>query len=500
MTSARAVTATVGSLARSRTLETAAWTAALVAISWVAGRAIASDRQLMILAVVVVPFAAIVFASVLTVRPYLLVLAAFALHLVGIPAATQPLSFVQGPSIYPSDLLVFAAIAVWLGNRVTRPGKPVGRARTPVLTWGLAVFAVAVLVGVVRGYEENGGELIGISLRTVAYAGIAGALVRLTGDELFTGLVAVFYGGAILQAVLALFYIATGGSQTESVILSTGGTRVLALSTAIFLAGSFLLAILNFAYDDRPLRRLGHAFVAVCAAYGVAVSYGRATFVALFAVVVLLFFAVGRLRRTVALALPVLAPLAATAAITLPVFAPELLSTLESRVFSGFSTDSAVEWRLHAYDAALADVRDDPLLGGGFGESYSFVAVGGGQVDVGQDPHNSFLFLLAGGGGLALGAFVLMLLAYLWDTARRLRGASGRARLLIVWSLCLWFVFVLNALTGPVLTIPSLLLAFWALMILPSAVAPRIHESEAFDDSDPAYQPSASDSPVNAFR
>ncbi len=88
------------------------------------------------------------------------------------------------------------------------------------------------------------------------------------------------------------------------------------------------------------------------------------------------------------------------------------------------------------------------------------------------DPHNQFLYLWAGGGLLLLGSFVLLLVVYQLESWRRFRTATREERRLIFWAVSFWLLFVVNSMTGIVLTTPPLLLVFWILMVLPMIVRP----------------------------
>ena len=71
---------------------------------------------------------------------------------------------------------------------------------------------------------------------------------------------------------------------------------------------------------------------------------------------------------------------------------------------------------------------------------------------------------------LLFGSFVLLLIVFVLEAMARFRAASTEGRHLIFWVVSLWFVFVVNSLTGIILTQPSLLLVFWVLMLLPMTV------------------------------
>jgi hypothetical protein len=113
---------------------------------------------------------------------------------------------------------------------------------------------------------------------------------------------------------------------------------------------------------------------------------------------------------------------------------------------------------------------EEPLLGLGFGRSFDYIWEGA-VYHFDGDPHDDFIWLLAGGGVLAFGAFVLLLGAFVRGSWRRIRGRSGYERALVVWALLTWFVFMLNSATEPILTEPGFLLTVWTLMLLPGLVA-----------------------------
>ena len=145
---------------------------------------------------------------------------------------------------------------------------------------------------------------------------------------------------------------------------------------------------------------------------------------------------------------------------------------MTSRVDSAPETDINVIWRDRARETALAGIDDHLLTGFGFGRPARFVLFGRVQ-DVTGDPHNSYVYLLAGGGILALGALLAVMLAYLIDVARRLRTAVGIEQTLLIWSVCTWFAFMVNAVYGPVLTDAGFLLTIWVLMVMPMCVPVR---------------------------
>jgi O-antigen ligase len=149
--------------------------------------------------------------------------------------------------------------------------------------------------------------------------------------------------------------------------------------------------------------------------------------------------------------------------------APDFLPTLRDRIVAAPTNDESVKWRENAYRVALEGVSDAPIDGVGFGRSGTFT-LNNQQIRIQGDPHNSYVFLLAGGGALALGSYLLLMLVFVVDSTVRARRARGVERALVVWAIASWFVFTVNAATGPVLSDPIALLTIWSLMLLPALV------------------------------
>jgi O-antigen ligase len=127
-------------------------------------------------------------------------------------------------------------------------------------------------------------------------------------------------------------------------------------------------------------------------------------------------------------------------------------------------------------------VREQPIVGVGFGRGSSFyidVRSSNGflvpfRQDIGQDPHDGYLFLLAGGGILALGSFLALIAVFTIDAWRRYRGSTDDTeRLLIMWVGATLFCFLFEASSGTMFEFPSDLLPIWALLVLPGVVPLR---------------------------
>ncbi len=292
--------------------------------------------------------------------------AAFGLNL--IPFLDISRESLLGP-IYLADVVVALALLTWLADRLSGSDEA-ALPRTPVIGWPLIVFGVALVPGLVAGSERFGASFFGQPLRLVFYAAIVTTLTRLTAQEAYRGIVIVFYAGTVLQTLAAGYYLATGQSGTDAVGLSTGGDRVLALTAAMYLAGALVLALFNLQLDPR---RWGlHVVMAGLALFGIVVTYGRTTYVAVAVLLVVLFALLGEMRRAVALSLPVVVPVVVIVVLLLPSMAPELIPTFTERINPSVETDSSYAWRQEAVEATLAATAEDRLLGGGFGATRTF--------------------------------------------------------------------------------------------------------------------------------
>src|SRR5262249_10695291 len=237
--------------------------------------------------------------------------------------------------------------------------------------------------------------------------------------------------------------------------------------TALYLAGAFLLALLNLEREQRFGRRLLHLTICVLAGFGIVVSYGRGVFYALGGIILVLFFTRSGLPPAPLLFLPILAcalVIGRLASNGGSGFLPELTKRITT------TSDASVEWRRAANAAVWQQVQDNPIVGVGFGKGASFV-VGFARYDITQDPHDSYLFLWAGGGILTLASFLVLLVIFLLDSWRRYRHQADLPRMLIVWCVAFWFCIALNTISGPWLTQANVLLTFWILMLLPMTVA-----------------------------
>jgi O-antigen ligase len=260
-----------------------------------------------------------------------------------------------------------------------------------------------------------------------------------------------------------------------------------------FVQVDLLVELAHLAIDARPDEAIlvKFLFMAGIALFCVIVGFGRAVYLAV-AVVCLLFFAFSRpIRVAVLSVIPLLLPLIVLFAMFLPKMAPDLLDSIGNRVSAAPATDENVQWRVKASRAVFEQIREEPVFGVGFGQVSSFFidvqSSAGWRVPVyqesGQDPHNGFLYLWAGGGLAALGGFLLLIVVFVVDAVRRYRGNHDpTARLLLLWSGATLGAFLLNTASGTTFGSPPDLLCIWALLVLPSVVPYRTPEAALLEE------------------
>jgi O-antigen ligase len=425
------------------------------------------------IALAVIPVVLVAVGALIASNRAILAFAALAIPLLEPLPLSGPLPLHTGIKVYPSDVLVLLAVASWLAAWLLngdeeRPSLLHAR----LLGWPLLVFGTLLFVGVVRGHQRYGQPLLGIPLRFVLYAGIAAALTDLKPRAAYKWLVVVFYVGTVWQAGVAIYRDATHTSAVLSHALSTGGERVLGGTIAMLMAGALLLALLNLERDRRAGRTALHLVMALLATFALVSTFQRTTFAILSILLPLFLLAFRRIPMRAGAFLPLLAPFLVLVSLFISKAEPTLFPTFADRVTASPSTDTSAQWRVRAVAAVWAQVHESPLTGVGFGRQAVFRAKGI-AVSVGQDPHNQFLFLWAGGGLLLVSSFVLLLIVYVVESWRRFRTATEQDRRLIFWAVSVWFVFVVNSLTGIVLTDARFLLIFWVLMVLPMIVRLR---------------------------
>jgi O-antigen ligase len=441
------------------------------------------------MALALLPLVAVAGVYIVTSGQVVLYAAAIALPMAAVGVVSKP---VLG-SVYLQDVIVVFALGAWVFATLLGRGRVPSIPHTPVLGWPFVIFAAAILSATLRGHYAYGASLLGQPLRLFLYAAIVAGLAGVTAQTMYRLLLALFYPGAVLAAFLALYYLATGASATDQAVLSTGGTRLLGISTSLYCAGALFLALLNLRLAPSAGARVLHLGVASVATFGVVVGFGRAAYTAVGLVCLLFVLTSRRLRSAVLSVVPLALPFVILFAIAVSQAAPDLVDSVASRVSSPPATDPNVQWRLEANRAVVAQVREQPLFGVGFGRTSEFFlnvedpTTGiptPQQVEVDQDPHNGYLLLWAGGGLFALGSFALLLGTYGIDALRRYRSNPDPiGRLIILWGSATLFVFLFNAGSGTSFANPTNILTIWALLVLP-AVVPRATQADSVTAGD----------------
>ena len=442
---------------------------AALGLNLAVGLGLGSGRTTIVIAAAVVLPAFVFVSNLIVSHRDWLVVAALLLTMLG-GNLTDRLPGTGGTAIYPADLFLALGIAGYLIERLrSARGSRWDRRPAFILTWPLALLALTLMVGIARGHARYGTSYLSEPSRIFIYAGIAVAVSSMKMPTAYRQIVRVFYSVTVVQALIGAYHLASGTSQTESSTLSTGGTRALALTTAMFLAGALVLALLNLDID-RSGRRRTHLAIAGLSTFGIVISLGRTTYAAIAVVVPVLLLGLRRLRRAMLAYAPLLiAVVAALVALALTTI-PSLGSTLGNRFSTHVGTDSSLIQRQRKFDATLQGFGNEPILGLGFGRPVSFTTVDGREQTFSGDPENSYIYVLAGGGIVALGALIALILAFLGDAIWRLRRAQGEDRALIIFAMSLVFILLVNTLSYPLLSSPGLLLVLWIALLLPSVV------------------------------
>jgi len=314
-------------------------------------------------------------------------------------------------------------------------------------------------------------------------------VTSLSARSAYKGIVAVFYAGTVWMVINAAYYLATGTSQVDTSGLSTGGLRILSGSVGTYMAAALILALLNLQLDTNARRRILHAAIAGLAAFAVTVAFTRAVYLGLLLPIVFLLLQ-GRVRRALLSVLPICIPFLVLLGILAGNLAPQLGPTFLRRITASPTRDANVLIRERSSAEVRKQFLESPLPGVGFGRT-AWVStqyrdpqsgiVFDRRLLIGQDPHDSYVYLLAGGGLLVVVPFFLMLIGYAIDVVKRLRGAGDRfERALLLWSALSLIVILVSAAAGTVFEQSSDVLAMWTLLVLP-AIVPRPQERIAPD-------------------
>lgn len=450
---------------------TASLFAAMMALIVAVGAGIGSGQPLFA-AVAALPLAMVALVTMALKARWMLVLLALAISYIGAPLTSR---FGVGPvNVWASDLIIAFAVGGWLADWLSRPSERRPRIpRAAVLGVPLMLLAIGLLLGAERGSERYGASLIGMPLRLALYAVIATAITSVSPRQALRGLTFVFYAGVLFQASVAAYHIATGTSATEHLNLSTGGIRYIGIGPATYAGASVMIALLNLA-RSREHRVVHLAFLAI-ACLTVLVAYTRTVWLIVGVEVLVCLLLSRNARRVTLSSIPLIIPFLVLGILLVATAKPDLIATFTERLSTPPSQDSSVQWRTHAYQAVLSGVDEERTRGVGFGRTTSF-SLNNQPNYIAGDPHNGYIYVYAGGGMLALGALIVLILAYLAEVARRWRWADDDGRTLVAFSFALWFLFMGHAASEPVFTEPMMILTIWIAMVLPAVVPPPHRE------------------------
>lgn len=436
----------------------------------------ASGHPAVTVGIALLPLCVLAFAGLVRQR-WPLILLVLILPVTISQAGTQV--HVGGHKLSVPDLVVLLALTSWLVARLTRKEEASLRwPTTPVLRWPFALLALTVFIATLRGHYAYGINLLSQPTRLLLFAGIGAALAGADSRRLYTVIVGGLYTAVVWQFANAIYYLATGTSQTGAFDLSTGGVRVLSGTTAAYMASAFFLALLNIGVARHTKRQWLHVGIAILALACVFLAFFRTTFLAVALISPLLVLRRGTLRSLVRI-VPLIVPLAGLGLVILLQLRPSLIHTFTSRISLHPHDDLSIEWRRLAYAAVEKQVHESPIFGVGFGKaSFLFLpwqSRSSPPEVIYQDPHESYLWLLAGGGIVTLAAFATLIGAYFYDARRRLQSAlHPHERILVLWSVSTVSMFLISCFTAPVLTQSSDLLTIWTLLLLPAVVPLRV--------------------------
>jgi hypothetical protein len=184
-----------------RWLVVAGFATAAAAMNVLLGLGAAVGQKTLLLTAVVglLPAALIAFGTLVESHRALLAWIALSINFSGIPFLGERLPLPGGTSIYLTDVLVLLAIGAWLASRLSGP-EQIARVRLSVVfTWPLALLTVAMLVGVFKGHERYGANIIGQPFRLVLYSGIALALTDATPASAWKAITRIFYADGVCE-------------------------------------------------------------------------------------------------------------------------------------------------------------------------------------------------------------------------------------------------------------------------------------------------------------
>lgn len=387
------------------------------------------------------------------------------------------LAFDEPGSVSLTDLILLVPPAVLAcsllsgGDFARRAGALLRAHRFKLL---VALFGVLVLMGSTKALladnSDGAFQPLRLALAPVLLLGLA---VFRSQRELLSGLRIVFYTFVVYTLGSSFYFIATGGSQTTASEVSTGGTRILSNSSAMYAAVAFILLALHLAQEDRLLRRIGLSALMAASVFSIAIALARTTWAAALIVILALAVLMPEMKRGLARFAIVVAPVALVGALLLPVVAADQLETIQQRVDrpeGPAERDQSAIFRLVVWDQMLDRWEQSPLLGRGFGQEVRYESNDGSTVVVNGDPHNGFIYLLVALGLVGLTAFLFVQVGFIAMTIPAIRG-SPIGRELGFWALGTWIIYMANVYTGVMLGSRPFIAFLWILLALPVALA-----------------------------
>lgn len=415
------------------------------------------------------------------------------------------LAWTESGMVSTSDVVLAIPVIV-VGVSFLVGGDTARRARALFLAHryklAVALFAVLVLVGVAKGFLSGQGAGV-LAPARMAFAPVIllGLAVFRDRRDLLRGLRLVFYLFVLFTFFQAVYYLVVGGSATAAAEVSTGGTRVISNSSAMYLSIAFVLLALHLAHENRLVQRIGLATLMVMSVTAIALGLARTTWAAAAVAIAIMVLLMPEMRRGLVRFVALAAPVLVLAALLLPVFAADQIETIQERLDrpeGPAAKDFSADFRREAWGLMLGIWEESPYFGAGFGQSVSLQAVDGSTRVVTNDPHNGFIMIMVATGLVGLAAFLALNLGFLRMAVTSMRAGPIR-RQLGAWVIAAWFIFMANVFTGVVLGNRPLLVFMWILLSVPVALAALPErEPRASSASRACPEPTAPPAPTRA--
>jgi len=452
------------------------------------GTEFAAERSAWKGAALLLPLVAVALAALLATNPPVaagcavgiaLVALSAALPLYGLVAILTVISLVGSDSVFhlhfgwqwvEVDLLLAIAFLGWAGRRIATAGT----IRLRRLDIALALFAVAVAVGVYKGLSAGYAfEELRSELRPPAYLILVYAISRTSIREpaTFRRVLTVLIIGALVSALKVLFVYAAAplplaGAPEQTVwatrVMNSGGTkRVIAQGAEIFPLLMTLCILPRLAVIESLGKRLLARAAACLLLLAVVLSMTRSYWLG-FAAGLLALIGVHRVRGS----LRISAEIAGVGVVLLCAvfllqslvpgfdadrFAGELGHRALGAILGG--PDPSVQGRLDEVGAILDLVVANPWTGTGLGGTYIFYSSIGGGIREWEFTHNSYAFWAMKLGILGLLSALAVLLLGLLAAAGWLRQTTSRQERAVASGLLAALVALFTtSLTAPWLT------------------------------------------------